>query len=170
MPTRFARLFVALLLAGCAVNDSRIAQSARTRLLGLSEVDLESCLGAPDQHGSFGGTDILTYYTTSSSNITYSIPVIGGIGLNNGGNCHATFQLRQGRVTQILYSGEKNATLAADAYCAPIFRTCLEHLGRISSAPPKQPTDRVLPDSRKPTLPQPSSATATAATPSSTED
>jgi hypothetical protein len=127
-------LLAPLLLAACAVNDSRIADQARTRLMGLSEVDLESCLGAPDQRGSFGSTDILTYYTTSSSSISYAIPVVGGIGLTNGGNCHATFQVRDGRVAQLLYSGEKNATLAPDAYCAPIVRTCLEHLDRLARA------------------------------------
>jgi hypothetical protein len=37
-------------------------------------------------------------------------------------------------VTQILYSGEKNATGAPDAYCAPIMRTCLTHLGDQAAA------------------------------------
>jgi hypothetical protein len=127
-------LLAPLLLCACAVNDSRISQAARTRLMGLSEVDLESCLGVPDQHSSFGSTDVLTYYAASSSSISYSIPVVGGIGLTNGGYCHATFQLRNGMVTQLLYSGEKNATLAPDAYCAPILRTCLEHLAKQSPA------------------------------------
>jgi len=107
--------------------------------MGLSEVDLESCLGAPDQHSSFGSTDVLTYYATSTSSDTYSIPIIGGLSFTNGGYCHATFQLQHGIVTQILYSGEKNATIAPDAYCAPIMRTCLEHLRQTtppaSSAP-----------------------------------
>jgi hypothetical protein len=118
-----------LLLAGCAVHDSHIAHEAETRLIGMSEVDLESCLGVPDQHMTFGTTDVLTYYATSTSTDSYSFPVIGGFSFGNGGYCHATFQLKDGHVTQILYSGEKNATLAPDAYCAPIMRTCLQHLG-----------------------------------------
>jgi hypothetical protein len=117
-----------LLLCGCAVNDSHIAHEGQTQLMGLSEVDLQSCLGSPDQHSTFGSTDVLTYYAQSSSSDTWSIPLIGGFSFSNGGYCHATFQVKDGRVTQILYSGEKNATLAPDAYCAPIMRTCLEHL------------------------------------------
>jgi hypothetical protein len=129
---RFAgRLAICLLivpLAACAVRDSRIALAAKTQLMGLPEVTLESCLGAPDQHSSFGNIDVLTYYATSSSSDDYSIPVIGGMSFGNGGYCHATFQVTDGRVTQILYSGEKNATGAPDAYCAPIVRTCVQHL------------------------------------------
>lgn len=121
---------LASLLGGCAVEDSHISHVAQTRLLGLSEVDLEACLGVPDQHATFGTTDVLTYYATSSSSTSYSLPIVGGIGLSNGGYCHATFRLDQGRVMQLLYSGEKNATLAPDSYCAPIFRTCMSWLGR----------------------------------------
>jgi hypothetical protein len=119
-----------LLLAGCAVKDSHIAADARHSLMNMSEVDLESCLGVPDQHASFGDTDVLTYYATSSSSISYSVPLVGGLGFSNGGYCHATFQLKHGHVTQLLYSGEKNATFAPDAYCAPILRTCLAQLRR----------------------------------------
>jgi hypothetical protein len=119
---------VPLLLDGCAVHDSRIAHEAQTRLMGLSEVGLESCLGVPDQHSTFGSTDVLTYNATSTSSDSYSIPVIGGMSFSNGGYCHATFQVTHGHVTQILYSGEKNATGAPDAYCAPIVRTCIAHL------------------------------------------
>ena len=94
----------------------------------MAEVDLESCLGVPDQHNTFGKTDVLTYYATSTSAENFAVPVIGGLSFSNGGYCHATFQLKDGHVTQLLYSGEKNATLAPDAYCAPILRTCITHL------------------------------------------
>lgn len=127
-PGLFAVL--ALLLAACAVGDSDIAQEARTRLMGMSAVDLESCIGAPDQHSSFGNIDILTYYATSTSNINWSIPVVGGMAVTNGGYCHITFKVTSGTVTRIMYSGEKNATLAPDAFCAPVVRTCMEQLRR----------------------------------------
>jgi hypothetical protein len=130
---------VFLLLSACAVKDSHLAQDARTRLMGLSEVDLESCLGAPDQHSSFGSTDILTYYATSTSSDTFSLPVIGGLAFTNGGYCHATFLVKDGRIVQILYSGEKNQTMAPDAYCAPIVRTCMEHLQQTAPAVASSP-------------------------------
>jgi hypothetical protein len=126
------------------MQDSHIAGNARTRLLGLSEVDLESCLGVPDQHATFGNTDILTYYASSTSNSSFTVPIVGGIGFANGGYCHATFQLKDSKVTQILYSGEKNATLAPDAYCAPILRTCMDHLAQ--TAAPDAPVVAKAPD------------------------
>jgi len=120
-----------VLLAACAIQDSHIAENAPARLHGMSEVDLEACLGAPDQRTSFGATDVLTYYAQSTSSTSYSIPLVGGLGFSNGGYCHATFRIDSGHVTQLLYSGEKNATLAPDAYCAPIVRTCLAHLAAL---------------------------------------
>ncbi|MGI3778090.1 MAG: hypothetical protein ACRYGC_12430 [Janthinobacterium lividum] len=121
-------VLVLALLGGCALQDSRIAHRAQHRLVGLSELELEACLGVPDQHSSFPGTDVLTYAATSSSSTSYSVPIVGGLGLSNGGYCHATFRVDGGIVTNVLYSGEKNATLAPDAYCAPIVRTCLAYL------------------------------------------
>jgi hypothetical protein len=115
-------------LCACAIQDSHIAHEAQDRLLGLKEVDLESCLGVPDQRQSFGRTDVLTYYATSASTTSFTVPVVGGIGIGNGAYCHATFRVDDGRVTRVLYSGEKNATGAPDAYCAPISRTCLQYL------------------------------------------
>lgn len=125
-----ATLLACAVLSACAVQDSHIAHAAQSRLIGLREVDLEACIGVPDQHQSFGATDVLTYYATSTSSISYSMPVVGGIGLSNGAYCHATFRVEDGRVTQVLYSGEKNATFAPDAYCAPISRTCLAYLDK----------------------------------------
>ena len=122
------------LLGACALQDSRVAERAQDKLLGLSEVDLESCVGVPDQHASFAGTDVLTYYATSSSSTSYSVPFVGGLALSNGGYCHATFRIDDGRVTRLLYSGEKNATLAPSSYCAPIVRTCLAWLARHPAA------------------------------------
>ncbi|MEJ1977800.1 MAG: hypothetical protein WDN49_18520 [Acetobacteraceae bacterium] len=136
---------VLVLLSGCAIQDSHIAERAQSQLIGMSEVDLEACLGGPDQHNTFGTTDILTYYATSSSSLSYSIPVVGGIGVSNGAYCHAIFRLDNGHVTRLLYSGEKNATLAPDAYCAPIMRTCLGYLQSHPAAPSPQGVDRGLP-------------------------
>ena len=94
----------------------------------MREVDLEACLGGPDQHDSFPGTDILTYYAVSNSSLGFSPPVIGGFSINNGGYCHITLRVDAGVVTHVIYSGEKNATLAPDAYCAPVLRSCLGEL------------------------------------------
>jgi hypothetical protein len=50
-------------------------------------------------------------------------------------------------VTQVLYSGEKNALAATDAYCAPILNTCLDHLGQIKAEAAPTPTPTPTPAS-----------------------
>ena len=104
-------------------------------MIGMSELDLETCVGAPDQHATIGSTDILTYYTNSSSSLSFTLPIVQGPSLSNGGNCHMIVRLDSDVVTRILYSGEKNATGAPDAYCAPIVRTCLDTLDALGREP-----------------------------------
>lgn len=135
-PTRLLVLSCLFAAGGCAVEDSRIAGDSRTRLLGLKQVDLVACLGGPDQRSSFPGTDVRTWYATSSSSLGFSPPVIGGFSINNGGYCHVTVRLDAGVVTHVIYSGEKNATLAPNAYCVPILRSCIAEL---EAHPPAQP-------------------------------
>ncbi len=124
---KILRLAIAALalLASCSLEDSHTAHQAETALAGRTEVDLEACLGAPDQHSSFGTTDILTYYATSTSSSTFSLPLIGGPGFSNGGYCHAVIRVENGIVAGIHYVGETSAFAAPDAYCAPIVRSCI---------------------------------------------
>jgi hypothetical protein len=110
-------------IPGCALQDAHTASTAKRSLIGWSEVDLETCLGAPEQRSTFGDTDILTYIGNSTSN--KSVNLLGVISLSGGGYCHAIFRAKDGRVEQVHYSGETNATLAPDAYCAPIVRGCV---------------------------------------------
>ncbi len=124
---KYLRLVVVplLLLASCSLEDSHTAHQAETALLGTTEVDLQACLGAPDQHSSFGTTDILTYYATSTSISNFSLPVVGGFGFSNGGYCHAVIRVDNGIVAAVHYVGETSAFAAPDAYCAPIVRNCI---------------------------------------------
>jgi hypothetical protein len=154
-PVRLLAAAAAMSLASCAVQDSRLAQRGEQRFIGMRESDLESCLGAPDQHASFGATDVLTYYATSTSTTSFTVPVVGGVGLGNGGYCHATFRLESGVVTRVLYSGEKNATFAPDAYCAPIMRTCLGYLDKNPAAGPVVSPSAAPPAMSTPAAPPP---------------
>ncbi len=146
---RVAWTVLVLLMAGCSLEDSHVAMRAREKLVGLSELQLESCLGAPDQHTSFGSTDVLTWYATSTSSSTYSIPIVGGVSFTNGGYCHLTAKVEQGSVVSIRYTGENNAFAAPFAYCAPIVRSCMNH----PEPPPPLPQ---VPPAVPPAAPSPS--------------
>jgi hypothetical protein len=136
-----ALLWIVLIcmLAGCAFEDARTARTAQQKLIGWSELNLETCLGAPDQHSTLGDTDILTYYSnsTSSRNFSLGLPFLGGFSVAGGGGgyCHAIFRVKEGRVAEVRYSGETNATLAPDAYCAPIVRGCVQQPERVDTSP-----------------------------------
>ncbi len=124
------RIALALLAGGCAIRDGETARRAQAALLGYSSVELQSCLGAPDQRSAIGDTQILSYYATSTGGggVNVTLPVIGGgLSVSGGGYCHATVRLDHDRVTRIRYSGETDATFSPDAYCAPIVRECLAH-------------------------------------------
>ena len=129
---RGTAVLVATVLAGCALEDSRVADRASKRLLGMSEVDLETCVGSPDQHSSFGNTDVITYEFTSSSSTSYQLPIIQGPSFSNGGNCRMTVRFDGQTATRVSYSGEKNATASPNSYCAPIVRTCLQTLDALA--------------------------------------
>jgi hypothetical protein len=132
------KLLVSIILmcavSGCAFEDSQTALTAQRSLIGWSEVDLETCLGAPDQHSTFDDIDILTYIVNSTSN--KGINLMGVVTLSGGGYCHATFKVKDRRVVEVHYTGETDATLAPEAYCAPIVRGCVqqsEHSEAISA-------------------------------------
>jgi hypothetical protein len=128
MGRRFVRrvaLAGLVLLAGCSVGDSRTADRAERSLIGMQEVDLLTCMGVPDEQAAFGSTKILTYYSTSTSSTSISIPLIGGIGDSYGGYCHTIVKLQNGRVMGVRYTGETNAFVAPNAYCASTVRGCV---------------------------------------------
>ncbi len=123
--TRLGALVAAALLSACSIHDSRTAIRAQKFLVGMNQLTLETCLGAPDEQAAFGNTQILTYYATSTSSSSYSIPVIGGISFSNGGYCHTIIRLDNQIVTSVRYTGENRAFAAPDAYCAPTVGDCL---------------------------------------------
>jgi hypothetical protein len=62
--------------------------------------------------------------------------LIGRFSFTDGAHCHATFRITGGRVTQILYSGERHAAPAPHAYCAPIMRIRIARLRGMAAPNP----------------------------------
>ncbi len=122
-------VFLPLIAGGCSIRDGRTAVAAQKNLVGMSETDLEACVGSPDNHSTFGSTDILTYngVATTNGGVNLTLPIIGGISFSGGGYCHATFRVDNGRVTALRYTGDTNVMFSTDAACAPIVRSCVEH-------------------------------------------
>ena len=122
-------LLLAAALSGCAIADSRTAETAQHSLVGWSKLAVETCLGAPVHASSVGDTDILTYSATSTDShmVSLGLPFVIGLSVSGGGNCNAVIRVQGGRVAEVRYIGETNAYFGArDAYCAPIVRSCVE--------------------------------------------
>lgn len=143
---------LACMLVGCAAQDSRTALAAQQKLIGWSELDLETCLGVPDKNKDFGDTHILTYIGSSTSNKSVNLGglLFGGLTIGGGGTCRATFRVQEGRVAEVRYAGETDAVLGRDAYCAPIVRGCMDQAenhppASLSNTPESTPRSEVIP-------------------------
>lgn len=124
--TAFLILTAAIALSGCAYDETNIAESARTRLVGMSELDLEACLGIPDHTVTKGKTSLFTYSSTDARTLNLSIPIVNGVGMSVSGNCHATIRLENGLVTSVAYAGDSYGFEGPDSACAPIVRGCVK--------------------------------------------
>lgn len=117
---------VALLLAGslvgCAAIDERVTQVAKVDLVGMSALDVQTCLGLPDQRLVAGKTTLLTYFASATRTFGMSA---GLVSLSFGGYCHATVRIEKDRVTGVTFSGDTSSLMSHDAACAPIVKSCL---------------------------------------------
>ncbi|MFC0406781.1 hypothetical protein [Roseomonas elaeocarpi] len=129
LPTSFALASIAASLAGCAFEDARTAARAPSALIGMSELDLQTCLGNPNSSASFGSSKVLTYNSasTSSGGITLTLPLVGGITITGNGYCHVVVRLDGERVSKVRFVGETDEPGAPNAWCAPIVRSCVAH-------------------------------------------
>lgn len=112
----------ATLLGGCAAVDEQIALTAKAELVGMSALDVQTCLGLPDQRLGAGKTTLLTYFANSTR--TFSLSP-GLASLSMGGYCHTTVRIEDDRVARVEFSGDTTSLLSRDAACAPIVKTCL---------------------------------------------
>ncbi len=101
----------------------------------MSEVELESCLGLPDQKVTEGKTTLFMYSANSSHSLSLTIPIIDFVGASFSGYCHATFASRKIASSPSNYSGDTDDPFGGgqDALCAPIVRSCFAE--RASSQP-----------------------------------
>jgi hypothetical protein len=109
-------------LVGCAAIDERVAQAAKVDLVGMSALDVQTCLGLPDQRLVTGRTTLLTYFANATRTFGMSA---GLVSLSFGGYCHATVRIAGDRVTGVTFSGDTSSLMSHDAACAPIVKSCL---------------------------------------------
>jgi len=102
-----------------------MAERAKTSHVGMSELDVETCLGLPDKEATKGKTTLLSYNATSARTVNLSIPIINGIGVSVAGYCRATFTLENGRVAGVTYTGDGDPLVGENNACGGLMRACL---------------------------------------------
>jgi hypothetical protein len=115
--------------SGCAYESTLMAEQAKTSLVGMSELDLETCLGLPDKEATKGRTTLLSYNATSARTVNLSIPIVNGVGVSVAGYCRATFRLENGRVASVSYTGDGDPLEGENSACGALTRSCLARRG-----------------------------------------
>ncbi len=112
-------LWVVLILSatGCAALDrAKLADRARTDLVGITRGDLLACAGAPDKRLASGDREYFTYV----------VQTVKGTGAAVRSRfCEATFVLKDGRVEAITYRGKTGGLLSKGEQCGYIVENCL---------------------------------------------
>lgn len=117
-------LGLAITSSGCGYENTFKAEQARTSLVGMSELELESCVGLPDKEATKGKTTLLVYNAPNATTINLSVPIVSGLGVSMAGYCRATFRLENGQVTSVAYNGDSDPLEGEDSACGPLVRAC----------------------------------------------
>ncbi|MCW0235419.1 MAG: hypothetical protein OJJ21_17605 [Ferrovibrio sp.] len=127
-----AVLALAALLAGCASPLDRVAERAKTEMLGLTEAQLKACAGAPTAVNREGATDIWSYFRETSRSAT-AISDVGYTPTNRGETtydyfryCEATFMLQGGRVQAVEFRGRTATGREIMEPCGAIVERCVK--------------------------------------------
>lgn len=143
VPKAAALAALALGLAACANPQAEQALYAQQAFIGMPTQTLLSCAGVPERQAS---VDNFTYFTYSSERVTTTptpAPTIGprywhpwygwtgGLGWNDTyadvetRNCEATFELKDGRVTKVVYGSSSDSPSGRLGQCYTIVQNCL---------------------------------------------
>jgi hypothetical protein len=117
-------LGLAITSSGCCYENTFKAEQARTSLVGMSELELESCVGLPDKEATKGKTTLLVYNAPNATTINLSVPIVSGLGVSMAGYCRATFRLENGQVTSVAYNGDSDPLEGEDSACGALVRAC----------------------------------------------
>ena len=136
---RLAGSLLLLAVSGCAAQDGRIADTARQRVIGFTPTDMRMCAGFPNQTYSEGNTTFWSYkvQAAAAGGIAVSTPLSVVPGLSQttslgtpSGSCSMQVRFVNGRVEEIAYSGDSDMAGIANAYCAPLIKSCLAYQPR----------------------------------------
>ena len=125
----------AILLSACALQRARIAERAKTDMIGLSKPEILDCMGQPDSRSGGDGFEQWTYSRSDNPGIgdfggasNSRAPNVGIGGETQttarGRYCVATVTFRRDSVSSIRFSGTTGGIVTRDEQCAFLVSAC----------------------------------------------
>jgi hypothetical protein len=125
-------LLGAPILTGCASPLDRVAERARTEMVGMSEAQLKACAGEPTALNRENGIDLWSYFRETSRSATMT----SDVGYTPTGRaessydyfryCEATFALQNGRVREVEFRGRTATGREILEPCGAIVQRCVK--------------------------------------------
>lgn len=134
-------------LAGCAVERAQVAESAQTKMVGLSREQVLACMGPPVNKLAEGKTEVWAYASGDGSRTSVSFADANTHGTVTGNSGYATINantsasgitsssarycvvnivMANGAVSRVNYSGPTGGLLTAGEQCAFAIRNCVK--------------------------------------------
>lgn len=127
-----AVLALAALLGGCASPLDRVAERAKTEMVGMTDAQLKACAGEPTATNREGVTDIWSYFRETSRSAV-AISDVGYTPTNRGETtydyfryCEATFMLQGGQVRAVEFRGRTATGREVMEPCGAIVERCVK--------------------------------------------
>ena len=117
---------IALVVSSCArIERARIANTAKSNLIGLSKLELYECAGTPSRKETVEGVEFLTYLGGGDRTGYAAGSTSGGAFTSNRRYCEATFIVKNGKVSKVNYSGRTGGWASKGEQCAFIVQNCI---------------------------------------------
>ena len=99
---------------------------AKHDLIGMPRSDLIACAGVPDNATALSDGEVLQWRQDQQVQGPFTIkgPLSLELDLSGHGTCHLVARLRQGRVTQVEYTGPSGTLLGPYSACRPLVLAC----------------------------------------------
>jgi hypothetical protein len=110
-----------LVLSGCAIERSIVAQQAQGDMVGMSKEQILECMGPPMNKAAEGATEAWSYSTNPTINLDR------GSGATR--YCNVTILMTAGNVSAVRYQGPTGGLITQGEQCAYAVDACLKHRG-----------------------------------------
>lgn len=119
---KFASFGLLLLASAC----SSLPLRAKHDLLGMNRSDLIECAGVPDNVANLPDGEVMQWRQDQQVQgpLTFKGPFSLELDLSGHGTCQFVARVRNGRITQVEYTGPSDTLLGRYAACAPLVRAC----------------------------------------------